>query len=240
MIRRIYDEKMGTHFSPETMKFLRGLKRNNDRVWFNERKDVYERAVKAPMLAVIGEVNEALAEFAPGLVRPAQKVMLRIYRDTRFSNNKLPYKTQQSAWWGHEGLGKGGSGFYLSVNPEVVTIAAGMYMPDAEQLLAVRRMLLEQHAAFRRATKAAMRRGMMEDSDSNALTRAPKGFPTEHPALDLIKQRRWGVYMDLPAETALQPSLVNEIVKRFRGAAAMVEMLHAPVTKKRRPLFGLE
>ena len=184
---------MATHFSKETMQFFRGLKRNNDRVWFNERKHIYERSVKGPMLALIAEVNEALGEFAPELVRPPQKVMLRIYRDTRFSNNKLPYKTQQSAWWGHEGMGKGGSGFYLSVNPERVTVAAGMYMPEAEQLLAVRRMLLERHAAFRAALQAAGRRGMLVEADGSALTRAPKGFPAEHAALDLIKQKRWGV-----------------------------------------------
>ena len=83
---------MGTHFSDEALKFLRGLKRNNDREWFAERKAVYEREVKAPMLALIAEMNEAMLGFAPENVRPPQKAMMRIYRDIRFSQDKRPYK----------------------------------------------------------------------------------------------------------------------------------------------------
>ena len=201
---------MATHFSPETIKFLRGLKRNNDRVWFNARKEIYERSVKAPMAALVGEVNAALMEFAPQHVRPPQKSMLRIYRDTRFSNDKRPYKIHQAAWWGGEGMSKTtGGGFYLSVNPERVMVAAGLFMPDAEQLLAVRRMLLERHAAFRAAMKIATRHGAMTATEGEPLTRAPKGFPAEHPALDLIRQRRWGVSVELPAAIALEPGLLR-------------------------------
>ena len=241
MFFRVYDGGMATHFSVEAMRFLRGLKRNNDRVWFAERKYIYERAVKAPMVALVSEVNEALAEFAPEHVRPPQKAMLRIYRDVRFSSDKRPYKIHQAAWWGREGMPKtSGAGFYLSVNAERVVVAAGLFMPDAEQLLAVRRMLLQRHPAYRSAVKVATRRGAMTASDGQPLTRAPKGFPAEHAAVDLIKQRRWGVSVDLPAEAALEPGLVREVVRRFRLAAAMVEMLNAPVTKQRRPLFGLD
>ncbi len=223
------------------MAFFRGLKKNNDRVWFNDRKAVYVRAVKEPMLALVGELNHAIAEFAPELIRPPQKAMLRIYRDTRFSKNKTPYKTHQAAWWGRSGLGKGGGGFYLSIGPAEVTIAAGMYMPEAEQLLAVRRMLLERHKEFRAAMKKAMRGGMMEESHGDGLTRAPKGFPADHPALDLIKQKRWGVYVDLPPDAALKPTLAREVVKRFAGAAPLIAMLNSTWgTAKRRPLFGLK
>lgn len=222
------------------MKFLRGLKRHNDRVWFNARKDVYVRSVKEPMRALVAELNHGIAEFAPELVRPPEKAMLRIYRDTRFSNNKLPYKTHQAAWWGRTGLGKGGGGYYLSVNPEVVTVAAGMYMPEPEQLLAVRRMLLEQHKEFRAALKAATRRGMFAEFSQDALTRPPKGFDAEHPAIDLIKQKSWGVYVDLPAAVALKPSLGNEVLKRFRAAAPLLAMLNGAMQeKKRKPIFGL-
>src|SRR6202041_3599310 len=122
---------MGIHFSEDALKFLRGLKRHNDREWFAERKAVYERELKAPMLALIGEVNEAMAEFAPMHVRPPQKIMMRIYRDIRFSKNKQPYKTHVSAWWVRDGLEKtSGGGFYFHVSPEEVVIAAGAYMPE--------------------------------------------------------------------------------------------------------------
>ena len=108
---------MATHFSNEALKFLRGLKRNNDREWFGARKAVYEREVKAPMLALIGEMNEAMLGFAPENVRPPQKAMMRIYRDIRFSADKRPYKIQQGAWWARTGLEKtSGGGFYFHVS----------------------------------------------------------------------------------------------------------------------------
>jgi uncharacterized protein (TIGR02453 family) len=118
---------MGTQFSNEALKFLRGLKKNNDREWFGERKDVYERLLKAPMLALIDEVNHAMLEFAPEHVRPAQKIMMRIYRDIRFSKDKRPYKNHVSAWWVRDGLQKtSGGGFYLQVSSTEVLIAAGV------------------------------------------------------------------------------------------------------------------
>ena len=108
---------MATYFSNEAIKFLRGLKRNNDRVWFEARRGVFEKELKEPMLKLIGEVNEAMTEFAPMHVRPPQKIIMRIYRDIRFSKDKRPYKNHVSAWWVRDGLQKtSGAGFYLSVS----------------------------------------------------------------------------------------------------------------------------
>jgi uncharacterized protein (TIGR02453 family) len=119
---------MGTQFSNEALKFLRGLKKNNDREWFGERKDVYEKQLKEPMLKLIGEVNEAMAEFSPEHLRPANKILMRIYRDIRFSKDKRPYKHHVSAWWARDGLQKtSGGGFYLQVSSTDVLIAAGVY-----------------------------------------------------------------------------------------------------------------
>ena len=88
-------------------------------------------------------------------VRPPQKIIMRIYRDIRFSKDKRPYKTHVSAWWVRDGLQKtSGAGFYFSVNPEEVVIAAGVYMPEREQLLAIRRYLADHHAEFRAVMKA--------------------------------------------------------------------------------------
>jgi uncharacterized protein (TIGR02453 family) len=221
------------------MKFLRGLKRNNDREWFGARKDVYESELKAPMLALIGEVNEAMAEFAPMHVRPPQKIMMRIYRDIRFSKNKQPYKTHVSAWWVRDGLQKtSGAGFYFSVSPEEVVIAAGAYMPEREQLLAIRRYLAEHYAEFRAVMKGKKLRSLMTEYDGAPLTRAPKGFPEDHPAIDLLKNKQWAVSARLPAERAMKATLVKDVVERFRVAAPMIEILNVPlVGKPKRPMF---
>src|ERR1019366_9333937 len=91
---------------PAPLKSPRGPARHNDRAWFDPRKPIYEREIKAPMLAVIDEVNHALADFAPDHVRQPQKAMMRIYRDTRFAADKRPYKTNVAAWWVRAGLEK--------------------------------------------------------------------------------------------------------------------------------------
>ena len=230
---------MATHFSNEAIKFLRGLKRNNDRVWFAARKDVYEQELKEPMLKLIGEINEAMAEFAPMHLRPPQKIMMRIYRDIRFAKDKRPYKTHVSAWWVRDGLQKtSGAGFYLSVNPEEVVIAAGAYMPEREQLLAIRRYLAEHHGEFRAVMKGKKMRSLMTEDDGSALTRAPKGFPEDHPAIDLLKKKQWAVWSRLPGERALKATLVKDVVERFKAAAPMIAMLNAPlVGKPKRSMF---
>jgi uncharacterized protein (TIGR02453 family) len=229
-----------THFSPAALKFLRGLKRNNDREWFNARKELYENELKAPMLALIGEVNATLADVAPDYVRAPEKTMMRIYRDIRFSNDKRPYKAQVAAWWSRRGMEKtSGGGFYFHVSATEVRISAGVFMPEREQLLAIRRHLLEHHAAMRTMlAKLGRGRRPMQEFDGLKLTRAPKGFPADHPALDLIMQRQWGVGTTLPAEVALEPGLGAELVARMKAALPLVELLNEPIRRvSKEPLF---
>jgi uncharacterized protein (TIGR02453 family) len=230
---------MPTHFTNEALKFLRGLKRNNDREWFAARKDIYEREVKAPMLALVAEINDAMIDFAPENVRVPQKAIMRIYRDIRFSKDKRPYKIHQGAWWARQGLEKtSGGGFYFDVSGTEVTIAAGTFMPEREQLLAIRRHLLEHHAELRRLLAAKKLKAAMQPIDRESLTRAPKGFPADHPAMDLLLNKQWGVIARLPAEYALRPTLVKDVVTHFKLAAPIVALLNTPlIPKPKRPMF---
>ena len=224
---------MSTHFNSDAIKFLRGLARNNDREWFGARKAVYESELKAPMLALIEEINNDLVDFAPEHIRPAQKCMFRIYRDTRFSADKTPYKKHISAWFARQGLEKkSGGGFYFHLSGKELIVAAGVYMPEREQLLAIRNHLLEHHAEYRRLFKVRKLQQLMGEFDGLRLSRPPKGFPKDHPAIDLIACRQWGVSTTLPAEIALQPTLKKEIVSRFRAAAPLIEFLNRPLTTR--------
>jgi uncharacterized protein (TIGR02453 family) len=157
---------MPTHFSPQAIQFLRGLARNNRRDWFDARKQVYETELKAPLLSLIEEINGEFMEFAPEHIRPPQKCMFRIYRDTRFSSDKTPYKKHISAWWARQGLEKkSGGGFYFHISGKELVIAAGVYMPEREQLLAIRDHLMEHHEEFRRLSKARTLKRLMGDFD---------------------------------------------------------------------------
>jgi len=232
------------HFTAESLKFLRGLARNNRREWFEPRKPLFERELKQPMLALVTTITSAMESFAPDHVRDARKCMMRIYRDTRFSADKSPYKRNIAAWWSRAGLEKtSGAGYYFHVSAKEVVIAAGVYMPERDQLFSIRAWLLEHHVEFRKLLDGPRLRRGMYAFEGSPLSRAPKGFPPEHPGLDLIKCRQWGISATLPAEAALAPALLKEVVTRFRLASRLVDRLNEPLLngakKPSRPLFPL-
>jgi uncharacterized protein (TIGR02453 family) len=234
------------HLRPEGLTFLRNLARHNDREWFTPRKAIFEAELKEPMLAIIRKVTDAMTAFAPAFVRPAEKCLFRIYRDTRFSADKLPYKTHVAAWWSQQGLEKtSGAGYYFHIDAKEVVIAAGAYMPEKDQLAAIRHWLLEHHLEFRKLLQRAALRKAFAEFEGNALTRPPKGFPKEHPALDLIQCRQWGVSTTLPAAAALEPDFAATLIRYFRLAAPVVDALNTPLAStlgapRKKVLFGLK
>lgn len=232
------------YFRPEALTFLRNLARHNDREWFTPRKAVFEAELKEPMLAIVRRVTDAMMDFAPQHVRPAEKSLFRIYRDTRFSNDKRPYKTHVAAWWSHQGLEKtSGAGYYFHVSAKEVIIAAGAYMPEKEQLAAIRHWLLDHHQEFRKLLQKPAVRKAFTEFEGAALTRPPKGFPTEHPAMDLVRCKQWGLSATLPAKTALEPKFADILVRHFKLAAPIVDALNTPIAAslqpKKKVLFGL-
>lgn len=232
------------YFRPEALTFLRNLKRHNDRDWFQPRKAQFEAELKEPMLAVIRKVMDAMMDFAPQFVRLPEKCLFRIYRDTRFSSDKRPYKTHVAAWWSHQGLEKtSGAGYYFHVSGSEVVIAAGAYMPEKDQLAQIRHWLLDNHEEFRKLLKRPAIRKTFVEFEGNALKRPPKGFPAEHPGMDLIRCRQWGLAATLPAATALKKDFAATIVRCFRIAAPVVDALNTPIAAaqapKKKVLFGL-
>ena len=233
-----------SHFRPEALTFLRNLAKHNDREWFTPRKAQFEAELKEPMLAVIRKITDAMLDFAPSHVRPAEKSLFRIYRDTRFSNDKRPYKTHIAAWWSHQGLQKtSGAGYYFHVSAKEVIIAAGAYMPEKEQLAQIRYWLLDNHRTFRKLLQNPKVRSTFVEFEGNPLTRPPKGFPADHPALDLIRCRQWGLSATLPAKAALDPKLTSVIIRHFKLAAPIIDALNTPIAAalvpKKKVLFGL-
>src|ERR1700691_3533002 len=240
----VANRKSGEPFFREAgLRFLRSLRRNNRREWVEAHKPEFERELKQPMLALIETVTHAMEAFAPGRVRPPQKCMMRIYRDIRFSSDKRPYKSHISAWWSRAVLEKtSGGGYYMHISPDEVLIAAGLYMPEREQLLAIRGYLAVHHAEVRRLLNDRKLRRTMESFSGMPLTRAPKGFPKDHPAMDLLLCRQWGVEAKMPTTEALKKDFAKEVIRSFRLACQLVEALNTPllisIQKKRRPLFG--
>lgn len=222
---------MGPHFSEQTFDFLEELEHRNNREWFEEHKPLYEVELKARMLAVIEAINAGLAEFAPRHLRPPNKAMMRIYRDVRFSHDKTPYKTHLAAFWPRQGLEKtGGAGFFVQVGVQSVMVAGGSWGPAPQQLRAIRDYLLEHHGQVRSVLSDVSRTGLAEPLAGNPLVRAPRGFPADHPAVDLLQNRSWALTNHLPGAAALGEDFTDLVLERFRAFAPLVDVLNVPLS----------
>jgi len=221
-------------FAPEALAFLRELKQNNDREWFTPRKQIYEEQVRLPMIELVRAIHGEMLRFAPQYVGEPAKCVFRIYRDTRFSKNKIPYKTNVAASFRHARAGKHeGAGYYFSVSPDEIEVGGGIYMPAPETLLAVRRYISENHEEFRKTFETPKLKKLMGELYGESAARAPKGFDPEHPAIDLIKRKQFCLFTSLDAKIATTPKICTEVVKRFEAIAPFLEFLNAPLLDRR-------
>lgn len=221
-------------FPPEMIQFFRSLKRNNRREWFQPRKHLYEQHVKEPMLELVAAINTELMKFAPEYVTDPKKALFRIYRDTRFSADKTPYKTHAAAsFWRRGADHTGAGGFYFSVAYEKIEIAGGIWHPSPETTLMVRNHIAEKHAELRKILANKKNLKLVGDLQGEELSRAPKGFDPAHPALDLIKKKDWIVDISLDPGVATTPKLYREILERFRAMAPMIEYLNRPLVSRK-------
>jgi uncharacterized protein (TIGR02453 family) len=222
-------------FPPEAITFLKGLEKNNTRDWFQPRKEIFDTKLKEPMMEFVELINAELLKFAPEHITEPKKAVYRIYRDTRFSKDKTPYKTHLGAIFPRRGLGKdAAAGYYFHVSAKEVGVACGAYAPGPEQLLKIRHFLADNYKSFQTAIK------LMGSVQGSTLTRVPKGFDADHPAADLIKKKQWYWWVELDPKLATSPKLKGEIAKRFRAMAPMVEFLNKPLLKGSKPTLEFD
>ena len=220
-------------FSAQSLKFLRDLKRHNDRDWFQPRKEIYEEHVKEPMHSLIQKINHELAGTAPGFVTDPKKAMLRIYRDTRFSQDKTPYKTHASALFWRKQTGRlGGAVLYLSISPAECVVAGGSYMPSPPELLALRQHLAENHARLKTILKVKALRDCFGELRGEQLQRAPKGFDPNHKAIELLKQKQWYLRATLEPQSVSTDQFVPDVLKRARLLIPLLNFLNEPLLAK--------
>src|SRR5438552_5988794 len=149
-------QKAFSAFPDQGLQFLQSLKRNNNRDWFQSHKGIYEQYVKQPMTELIAALAQEFQKFAPEMLASPKVSAYRIYRDTRFSKDKSPYKTHIAAVFPRSALAKHeGAGFYLHVSPSELLIGGGLYMPSTEDLNAVRSRIAADAASFLKIIRAA-------------------------------------------------------------------------------------
>ncbi len=216
------------HFTPALFRFLRELKRHNDRRWFLANKERYERDVRGPLLRFIGDLAGPLGAVAPAIVadpRPIGGSMFRIFRDVRFAKDKAPYKTHAAAHFRHRaGRDVHAPGFYLHLEPGDVFFGAGIWHPDAEALKAIREGIIENADLWRRITRArAFRAACWFDGD--VAKRTPVGVPADHPLLEDLLRKDFTVIGEVAEGDALKPDFLGRFVRFCRTVAGLNEFL---------------
>jgi uncharacterized protein (TIGR02453 family) len=206
--------------------FLNLLKENNNREWFMENKNRYE-AIKDDLLKMLGRLIPEIAGFFPDVATIAPKdCIFRIYRDVRFSNNKLPYKTHIGAFISKAGRKGNQPGFYIHIEPGQSFLAGGLYMPPPELLKAVRNEIYFNSSQF----KAIISQpdflkyfGGLDQFDK--LTRPPKGFTADWPDIEFLKYRSYVVTHNLVEDQLNSPDYFRYTVDVFHAMSPLNNFL---------------
>jgi uncharacterized protein (TIGR02453 family) len=214
-------------FTAKTLSFLRSLKRNNTREWFQPRKEQYELHVRAPMAALVERLADDMKSFAPDLVADPKVSMFRIYRDTRFSSNKTPYKTHVAARFPMRGFPRGeGAGLYMEIAPGWVWMGGGMYMPTTADLHDIRAQIASTHPTFHRLVTSRGFTRTVGELTGERLTRVPLGYAKDHPAAHYLQFKQFLGACEHEAALATSPRFYRELLAVFKGVAPLVQFIN--------------
>lgn len=230
-----------SHFTPEALRFLRGLKRHNEKPWFEANRAEYERAVKEPLKRLAEELDVRFATLAPEFVAPPKRALFRIHRDVRFSADKSPYKPHAALWVFHRDAGRGvgraqkgeahgGAGFYFHLEPGASMVAAGYWMPPRPALNIIRERIAENHRSLEEIVTAPafVRRfgGLTDDEPGVRLTRVPRGIAPDHPAAHWLRFNSFSASRELTDAQVTSPKMVDIVMKEYAALLPLVRWLN--------------
>src|SRR5262249_41882431 len=197
--------------------------------WFHARKPDYERDLQRPMQQVIERLGREFQSFAPGQMADPKKSLYRIWRDTRFSEDKTPLKTYVAAVFPHRrGTRHTSAGFYIEVSAGWVFAGGGLYMPAPPSLQRIRERIAESPAAFHAIVTARplVRLGGVQ---GERLTRVPRGFASDHPAADDLKRKQFLAFKEWPPDLRTSTRFWPEVLRVFRAIAPLVNFLNVAI-----------
>ena len=219
-------------FDPAFFDFLRELKANNERSWFEANKARYVADVRDPMLDFIAAFAEPLAEISPHFIadpRANGGSLFRIYRDTRFSPDKTPYKTNAGAHFRHvAGKDAHAPGFYLHLEPDSCFAACGIWHPDGQALANIRNAIADNPGPWQRITQAKTFRDTFTLM-GQSLKRPPRGYDDAHPLIEDLKRKDFIARATFREADAVQPGFLQRFAQVARAGAAFVGFLSRAV-----------
>jgi uncharacterized protein (TIGR02453 family) len=222
---------MTTYFSERSLKFMRSLARHNEREWFHAHKQDYEEYVRAPFLALIADLAPALRDVSEHYRADPKTVggsLFRIHRDTRFSNNKAPYKEWQGARLFHARSKEvEAPSFYLHLQPGHCFIGAGLWHPEPESLRRIRHFIVDNPGSWANAAHAAAFRKRFDLDDSEMLVRPPRGYPADFVHLDDLRRKNHVALRTIDDATMAGPRLLATLGKDLQQLGPFMDYLCA-------------
>jgi uncharacterized protein (TIGR02453 family) len=220
---------MPVYFTTDLFRFLTRLKRNNNRDWFQAHKEEWEACVRQPVLRFIIDFTAPLYEITPHLVadpRPSRGSMFRIYRDTRFSHDKRPYKTHVAMRFSHRGKDVHSPGFYLHLEPGGCFAASGLWHPELPTLLRVRGAIVS------RSGEGGAVRSLLNWDDAGKLRRPPRGFPADHEFVEDLKLRDLGTAINFTDKQICSAKFMSVFANACRTMSPVAAFLSSAVGLK--------
>lgn len=214
-------------FPREGLQFLGRLKRNNHRRWFQTHKEEYQELVRFPMECFVASLAQTMADIAPEIEFHPKKSIFRIYRDTRFSANKTPYKTNIAASFkvvGHASPTET-PGLYIGIEPGDVWVGGGLYMPAGPQLKAIRNAIVRDPDAWLAVVENRRFRTVYGGLEGETLVKAPLGYPKDHPLINYLRHKQFYAGKILEDSACLSPRFLRTVGRIFTDILPLVRWL---------------
>ncbi len=212
-----------SYFSAELFQFLKQLRRNNNREWFQANKERYRTAVQELALRFIAAFAVPLHEISSWMVadpRPSGGSLFRIYRDIRFSQDKSPYKTHVGMHFYHQASNEEVPGpvFYFHLQPGNCFAAAGCWHPDSRTVARIRDAVAWKAAEWKKATAGL-------ELEGESLTRPPRGYSPAHPLIEDLKHKDFVASIALSDATVCSGRCLSEFVRACKKMRPLVGFL---------------
>ena len=215
---------------PSTLKFLKDLKKNNNKPWFDANRKRYE-AAKTDFANFIQQVIDLYGKKDKSIAPlKAKDCMFRINRDVRFSKDKSPYKTNFGA-----SINKGGkkamntAGYYFHLEPGQLFVGGGLYQPMPPELNKVRQEVDYCFDEFKKITSSKKFKSVYKDLDKSkefTLSRVPKGYEADNPAADYLKLKSFIAFRLLSDKEATSKPLLKITVDSFEALSPLINFLN--------------
>ena len=211
-------------FSPDGIRLLRQIQKNNDREWFRERKSEYEALVEQPMATLVLAVSNKCRAAGLQLFPKERNPVMRIYRDIRFSKDKRPLKTHVGADLRRSFSDPNPGGLYIHISPQDSFVAAGFWQPERPMLLAWREAVVKNAAKVQKLESSLLKHGL-SFSTEGSLSTMPRGFQnySNQPFAPLLKLTWLAVRRPLESADYSSPSLVDVVVRFALDAKPLLE-----------------